>query len=191
MSLIDPADVEALISPGLESDALQDLIDREEDWLANDSEVGIGELTGARTQTIWVQPGDADPLLLRRPTDEFGGAGSGGSLDVLDNGVARDDVELTGPARIEARNGGWTGPKVEITYTPTDELRVKRVVIELVRLALSSSPYNQEATEGRSYSRSKPVEFQRAQLARSLHPHRSLKTVRLNTGATHRITSPT
>lgn len=187
--MIEAETIDALMSPGLEAEALDDLIEREEDWLANDAEVGIGELEGVRTQTIWVQPGDADPLLLRRPTDTNGGQGSGHSLEVRDGGVLRDDVELTGPARIEAVGGAWTGPKVEVTYAPTDGPRVRRVLIELIRISISASPFQQEATEGRSYSRPKSMDAQRAQLARTLNPHRGIRTTRLPTGATHRITS--
>lgn len=192
MSWLDAAEVEGLMATGIDPDVVQDVIDREEDWLANDPLVGIGQLAGERTQLIWVEPGDADPLLLQRPTDAFGGGGSGDSLLVLDGGLERTDAVLTGPARIERRGGGWRGPTVEVTYTPTDELRVKRALLELVRLTLTASPYRQEATEGHSYSRPQELQAMREELARSLHPHRGPLTTRLGTAtwASHRVTRP-
>jgi hypothetical protein len=189
MSIVDVAEVEALISPGLEAEALQGVIDREEDWLATDAVVGIGPLTGERTQTIWVQAGYADPLLLRRPTSPTAG-GSGEEFAVVDGGVTLtpDQYALTGPARLERIGGSWQGPKVEVTSTPTDLQSVRRAILELCRLTLTASPFAQESTEGHSSSRSVPVEAQREAIARKLNPHRGLRTVQLGTGATHRIT---
>lgn len=183
-------EVEALMSTGLEDDALQGVIDREEDWLANDARVGIGQLTGERTQRIYVARGDNDPLLLRRPTSIDAG-GSGGTFRVEDGGVELDDVVLTGPARIERTSAQvWTGPFVDVTYTPTDAGAVKRALIELVQLTITASPYGQEATEGHSYSRPDDVYQMRESLARTLNPHRGAGTVKLGSGETHRITRP-
>ncbi|HET7030364.1 MAG TPA: hypothetical protein VFI34_07620 [Candidatus Limnocylindrales bacterium] len=189
MSLIAPDDVEALMATGIAPAALQKVIDREEDWLANDPRVGIGQLVGERTQTVWVQILERRDLLIQRPTDEHGGAGSGGSLVVVDNGVelTSDEFALVGPARITHLwagfpNGPWNGPKVEITYTPTDQVRVEETILELVRLRLSASPYNQEASEGHSYTRPKDLQAMREDLARSLHPHRGPMSTRLGHG---------
>ena len=78
-TLLDPEHVAALMSPGVDADDLVLVIEREEDWLANDPVDGIGQLVGERVDTIWVTPGDARPLLLRRPT---------ASVEVVDGGVA-------------------------------------------------------------------------------------------------------
>ena len=78
-TLLDPDHVAALMSPGIEAADLTLVIEREEDWLANDPVDGIGQLVGERVDTIWVTPGDARPLLLRRPTT---------AVEVVDGGVA-------------------------------------------------------------------------------------------------------
>jgi hypothetical protein len=130
MSLLTVAAARAVITTGLSDSALQDVIDREEAWLAR----RIGLLTGERTETF--------PLAgyrrrqyevrLQRPTDVAG------LTEVTDYGVVITNVELT--------NNGWrvavilgasyfTGP-VTVEYTPTDELEVIRVLIDLVRLQI-------------------------------------------------------
>ena len=67
-TLLDPDHVAALMSPGIEAADLVLVIEREEDWLANDPVDGIGQLVGERVDTVWVTPGDDRPLRLRRPT---------------------------------------------------------------------------------------------------------------------------
>lgn len=152
------AEVEALLATGLEPAALQGVIDREEDWLANDLRVGIGQLTGSRTQTVGRPHGGTQPILLARPTS---------AVTVLDNGVTRTDVAILGGIRVAAL---WVGPQITLTYTPRDESQVKRVLFELVRMAVSNSPYRQEATGGQSYSRPLEVDTMRERLAVTLHP---------------------
>jgi len=161
MSLWAPADVEALVASGIAPDALQGVIDREENWLATDLAVGIGQLIGSRTQTVWRVHGHGQPILLARPT---------AAVAVKDNGITRTDIALLGGIRVEPLNGRWVGPTVELTYTPTDEPQVRRVALELIRIALSDSPYRQEGTEGHSYSRPLEVETMRERLASTLHP---------------------
>lgn len=188
-SLLTPSQVEALIASGLTPVALQGIIDREEDWLATDPVVGIGQLIGVRTQRIWIIPGSAEPLLLKRPTDEFGGQGSGGSLVVEDAGVERTDVILSGPARIEALNATWAGPFVEAIYAPIDQSSVERALFDLIRLTITASPYQAENSEGHSYTRPQELQDMREAIARSLDPHRGNASVVLGTGQSHRITS--
>jgi hypothetical protein len=159
--VLTAAAVEELMATGLDPAALQGVIDREQDWLANDPRNGIGQLIGERTQTTWRPGGGSDPILLRRPAD---------SVEVKDNGVARIDVVLFNNIRLEPLNGLWVGPAIEITLTPIDELQVKRVLLELIRLTLSASPYRSESTEGHSYLRPQEIDAQRAGLANSLHP---------------------
>jgi len=175
-TLLDPDHVAALMSPGIDADDLVLVIEREEDWLANDPVDGIGQLVGERVDTIWVTPGDDRPLLLRRPT---------ASVEVADGGVAlaAGDVTLLHGTRLEPV-GGWRGPTVEVTSTPTDQPAVERVLLELVRLTLSASPYQQESSDGHAYTRPADQEVTRSRLARSLWPHRGAMSTRLGTGLT-------
>jgi hypothetical protein len=182
MSLLDPDHVVALMSPGIDPSDLVLVIEREEDWLANDPVDGIGQLMGERTDLVWVAPGDDRPLLLVRPTT---------AVEVVDGGVPvpPDDVRLLGGIRVE-RDGTWRGPSVAITSTPSDEAAVERVLLELVRLTLSSSPYAQESSDGHSYTRPADLGVTRIRLARSLHPHRGPRSTRLRTGlASARVTA--
>lgn len=181
-TLLDPDHVAALMSPGIDTADLVLVIEREEDWLANDPVDGIGQLVGERVDTVWVAPGDDRPLLLRRPT---------AAVEVTDGGVAltADELHLLGGTRIE-RDGAWRGPAVTVTSTPTDQPAVERVLLELVRLSLSASPYQQESSDGHSYTRPTDLGVTRSRLARSLRPHRGAMSTRLGTGLTGgRVTS--
>ena len=173
-TLLDPDHVAALMSPGIDPDDLVLVIEREEDWLANDPVDGIGQLVGERTDVLWVTPGDGRPLLLRRPT---------AAVEVADGGVAlaADDIRLLGGTRVEPV-GAWRGPTVAITSTPSDQAAVERVLLELVRLALSASPYQQESSDGHAYTRPADQGVTRSRLARSLWPHRGAMSARLHTG---------
>lgn len=175
-TLLDPDHVAALMSPGLEAADLTLVIERDEDWLANDPVDGIGQLVGERVDVIWVSPGDARPILLRRPT---------ASVEVVDGGVAlsTDDVRLLDGTRLEPA-GSWRGPTVAVTFTPTDQPAVERVLLELVRLTLSASPYQQESSEGHSYTRPTDQGVTRSRLARSLWPHRGAMSTKLHSGLT-------
>lgn len=170
------------MASGIDSTALTGVIDREEDWLANDTAVGIGQLLGERTDDIWVDPGEDRALLLTRRTS---------AVSVVDDGVtlAAADFHLIGGTRVEPAVS-WTGPKVEVTYTPADEKAVEGVLLELVRLTLSASPFLSESEEGRSYTRSEDITAARDQLARSLHAHRGPMSARLGSGlVSDRVTS--
>ncbi len=181
-TLLDPEHVAALMSPGVDADDLALVIEREEHWLANDPVDGIGQLVGERVDTVWVTPGDDRPLLLRRPT---------ASVEAVDGGVAlgADKVRLLGGTRVEPA-GAWRGPSVLVTSTPIDQPAVERVLLELVRLALSASPYVQESSDGHSYTRPIDPGQTRSRLARSLWPHRGAMSTRLGTGLSGgRVTS--
>lgn len=176
MTLLDPDHVAALMSPGIDTSDLVLVIEREEDWLANDPVDGIGQLVGERVDTIWVAPGDDRPLLLRRPT---------AAVEVVDGGVAlaAGEVHLLDGTRVEP-TGAWRGPTVTITSTPIDQPAVERVLLELVRLTLSASPYAQESSDGHSYTRPADLGVTQTRLARSLRPHRGPQSTRLRTGLT-------
>ena len=181
-TLLDPDHVAALMSPGIEAADLTLVIEREEDWLANDPVDGIGQLVGERVDVLWVTPGDDRPLLLRRPTT---------AVEVVDGGVAlgAEEIHLLGGTRLEPA-GAWRGPTVTVTSTPTDQPAVERVLLELVRLTLSASPYQQESSDGHSYTRPADQGVSRSRLARSLWPHRGVMSTRLRTGLERgRVTS--
>jgi hypothetical protein len=170
------------MSPGIDAADLVLVIEREEDWLANDPVDGIGQLAGERTDVLWVAPGDARPLLLARPT---------AAVEVVDGGVAlsSDAIRLLDGTRIE-RDGSWRGPTVTVTSVPSDKKAVERVLIELVRLTLSASPYQQETSDGHAYTRPADQGVTRSRLARSLRPHRGPRSTRLRTGlASGRVTA--
>lgn len=174
MTLLDPDHVAALMSPGVDTSDLVLVIEREEDWLANDPVDGIGPLAGERTDELWVAPGSDRPLLLARPTT---------AVALVDGGVPvpPDEVRLLDGVRVE-RDGSWRGPMVAVTSTPSDQAAVERVLLELVRLTLSSSPYAAESSDGHSYTRPADLGVTRTRLARSLRPHRGPRSTRLRTG---------
>jgi hypothetical protein len=176
MTLLDPDHVAALMSPGIDTGDLVLVIEREEDWLANDPVDGIGQLTAVRTDVLWVTPGSDRPLLLARPT---------AAVEVVDGGVPvpPDEIRLLDGTRVE-RDGAWRGPTVAVTSTPSDQRAVERVLLELVRLTLSASPYAQESSEGHSYTRPADLGVTRTRLARSLRPHRGPHSTRLRSGLT-------
>lgn len=170
-SLVAPDDVEAIIASGLSAAALQGVIDREEAWLAR----RIGPLTGERTQRMWPPAGDTGPLWLQRATE----------VVVVESGGVTVDALLIGDARVELRSGAWYGP-VDATYTPTDEPEVARVLIELVRMAVTASPYvSEDSTGGESPAhgsrRAGSQQQMRDALARELMPHRGHTTLTIAT----------
>ena len=179
MSLLTIAEARALIASSLSDTDLQAAIDREESWLAR----VIGALSGERTQTVWVRDTDLDdPLLLPRPTD---------SVAVTDGGTALDASAVrlfAGGTIIEKATGSWTGPSVAITSTPDDEDEVKRVLIDLVRLTVTASPFVSETAGPYSYQRGgddavRSIDASRKRLAASLLPHQGAKSIRLRSGA--------
>jgi hypothetical protein len=175
-TLLDPDHVAALMSPGIDTADLILVIEREEDWLANDPVEGIGQLVGERVDVLWVAPGDDRPILLARPT---------AAVEVVDGGVPvpGGEIHLLEGTRVE-RDGAWRGPNVTVTSTPSDQHAVERVLLELVRLTLSASPYAQESSDGHSYARPTDAGVTRTRLARSLRPHRGPYSTRLGTGLT-------
>lgn len=173
MSLLTLAEARALISTGLGDADFQGVIDREEAWLAR----RIGVLIGTRTQTFHVRDSDADdPLWLRRPTS---------AVSVTDGGIALagSDVRLLRDGTVvEKTTGSWTGP-VDVAYAPDDTEEVRRVIVELIRFAVVSSPYASESIGDYSYSRAtasgSAATPSREALVRDLVPRRGPGTIRL------------
>lgn len=157
MSLVLPADVLAIMSPGVTGADLQAVIDREEAALA----ARIGPLTGSRTVTLH-PAGDLDlPLFLPRSTDA----------------TDRTDVDVFG-FQLERNDGGlWTVDEAFV-FTPNDEAQVKLAILDLIRLTVTSSPYSQESTEGHSDTRRVDVSRARENIYRSLGPKLGPTSVR-------------
>ena len=195
-SLTTLAEVRSLVSTKLADADLQGVIDREEAALARQ----IGPLSGERTQTFyigssaplyldpvldprnaWIQSDRMGRLVLQRPTV------AGDDLVVTDNGTDLDPTDvrlLRGGTAIERASGGWTGPVVEVTSVPSDELEVKRVVIELCRLTLVETGLASEQIGDYQYTRSaeSPADARRS-LIRSLMTHPPAGTLRVRTSS--------
>lgn len=160
MPILTASEVEALMATGLDEPTLTDVIDREAKWLAS----RIGPLEGEVTETI--RPIDDGPLYFRPST----------ITEVkLDGTVVATSAWTTvtdsGSTRLHRASGTlWLRGAVTVKRTLLDGLEVKRVLIELVRLMVSATPYQQESTEGHSYARGRPTEVSREALARSLKP---------------------
>lgn len=127
-----------LITTSLTDDGLEDVIAREEAWLAR----RIGPLDGERTETFpeaYFETGE-EVLRLRRPTDAVTVEDDGGEVT----------VSLRGWADVIRDDGAWSGDAVA-TYTPNDEVEVERALITLVRLALTESGYTGETSGVHAY----------------------------------------
>lgn len=120
MSLTTVAEVRALVDTDLSDVDLQDVIEREEAWLAQ----RVGRLAGPRT-VVYRNPYRHETFRLPRPASV---------ADVMDGGnVVTADLSDDGHY-IDPGLRWWVGP-VAVNWTPADEHVVKRGVIELVRLA--------------------------------------------------------
>lgn len=172
------AQVRALV-PGaapLTDPQLQEVIDREEAWLAR----RIGALEGSRTATFVVtSQGAALPLRLPRPAS---------SVTVVDNGtaLASSAYRLDDPwtlSRVSTTSwapASWTGPVVA-TWDPIDKLEVVKATIELVRLTLAETGHDSETVGPYSYNRGDVARRRRAILG-ALRPKATIGSVLFATG---------
>lgn len=136
MSTLSLEEARAVITTSLADADLQDVIDREEAWLAR----RVGPLEGARTETF-ITPGGDEVLQLQRPT-------TFASLTVTDeSGAVSDMAYRTWSDLVPAT--AWD-TSVEVQYTPDDTDEVKSSVVTLVRLAVTESGYQAESAMGRS-----------------------------------------
>lgn len=111
----------------------QALLDEAEAWLAR--YLG-GPITGSRTEVFFTGLAAFGKLSLARYTDavtilDNGQAVASGQYRLIDRGsaIARD---------YTAASWWWTGPYVEVTYEPNDELEATSVLYQM--LALTASP---------------------------------------------------
>jgi hypothetical protein len=174
MSLVTVAEVRALVSTDLSDDDLQDVIDREEAELAH----RIGPLTGARTETF-TPDHSAHRLYLRRPTNAVTVTSDGEAVTLGD-----DDGEyrlVKHGSALHLNNNTWGGT-VTAAYTPNDELRVRRVLIELIRLTTTETGYVSERIGQYSYSKAQTPgasQATREALIQTLIPTLGLASMRL------------
>lgn len=173
MSIVSRDEVRARVDTELEDSDLQLVIDGVEGELAGE----IGPLTGERIQTFYLDHGFVEELLLQRRT---------AAVEVTDNAedVADADVRLVGRGTIIRRAiGVWGGPEVTVTSTPNDLAAVKRVTIELIRLALTDATVDSESIGSYRYQRATlshaDIEAARRDLIRQLVPRRRHGTVRI------------
>jgi hypothetical protein len=184
------AEVRALVATGLGDPDLQAVIDREEDFLVG--ELGA-PISGERVQQVWRSRwGWLDSLYLARPTDQV--------TEIIDNGVTIDPgaVRVIANRLVERVTGSWAGPLIELRYTPTDRLRVVRVVIELCRLTLGETGFNSEHIGDYQYQRSGILQAtatqiqaaSRRSLVRSLQmPRRGIGVIRLGVDHVERVSA--
>lgn len=174
MSLLSVDEFEAVVGTGADPALIQEVIDREEAELAH--ALG-GPLAGERTEVKRPGAGYDGPVYLLRFVDAVEVTDAGADLD-------EDRVRIVaGGGALERVDGAWRGT-VEVTYTPNDELRVRRALIEFVRDVIvpdrdreagSSRPDTLETSERR-----------RQRLVRSLRPR--IEHTTLNIRTTDRIT---
>jgi hypothetical protein len=185
-SFVTIAEVKALVRSRLSDADLQDVIDREEDWLATK----VGVLTGERTDTF--QPGVTNtPLYLSRLTD---------SVSVTDNGVAVAAADLiftpsTGCLRRVVGVYPWPYPPPETWYpswqgavtvcwTPSDGAAVTKGVIDLVRLTTTETGFDSETIGDYQYSRGASAgRISRAGVVRSILLRRQAYSLSLRSTA--------
>lgn len=174
MSVLLVQDFEDAVKTGEDPSIIQDAIDREEAELVHALR---GPLVGERTETLHPDGHDG-PLYLRRYTD---------AVEVTDDGsdVDADLIRLVGNGgAIERTDGRWLGT-VTVTYTPNDELRVRRALIELVR-DIVVPDRDREAGTIRDLDRIASGDQRRARLVRGLRPRVGHTTLRV--GVSDRLT---
>jgi hypothetical protein len=162
MSLLTVDEFEDLIGTGADPSIIQDAIDREEAEMAH---LLGGPLVGERTETYrpTLDP-YGGPVYLLRFTD---------SVTVTDSGATIGVRLLANGSAIERDWGAWVGDVV-VTYTPNDELRVRRALIELVREVLVPERDRAAATD-----RPPINEQRRMKMVRSLRPRLGHSTLRV------------
>jgi hypothetical protein len=184
-SLTSLAEVRALVRSRLSDIDLQTVIDREEAWLTGK----VGPLTGERTDT-WT-PGIGDtPLYLSRRAPSVVLTDAGRTLAASEflftpsTGMIRRiwTPDLQGDPPWRQLYLGWQGV-VSATWTPSDEAEVRRVVIELVRLATGETGFDSETIGDYQYTRgASSGRLSRAGLARSILVRRPAYSMRIRSG---------
>lgn len=158
-----------------DDDVAQDIIDEWEAWLGR----RIGTLIGERTETFYVGiSATHGKLSLRRYTDEVVVTDGGSVVDTDYYRLVDDGSAIV--RKYASPTRWWTGPYVEVAYTPTDEIEVRRVLYTLLQIAVdphADTPFNSEQIGAYSYSKGQSAgrsstDGQRLSLADSLLPKR-------------------
>lgn len=182
-SLVSPDEVQARgIGLELSDEALQDVIDEVESWLAR----RIGPLTGERTETLYPRRED-EWLYLRRPADSITLDNAGttvtagesiGNYRLLYSGSV---VQLIGIDWYLNATGIGLGP-VEVTYTPNDEAEVRGAIFDLIRLRQAEGPYVSERIGEYSYQKAQSagaMDTARNAVLQRLTPKRPFRSERI------------
>jgi hypothetical protein len=155
-----------------DDDAAQDILDEQEAYLAS----RIGALTGSRAETFYVGVSETRGKLgLRRPTNAVTLTDAGSAVDA--DHIRLVDYGASVVRTYDASGRWWTGPYVVATYTPNDEVNVRRVLYDLVALAVEPpGGFMSERIGEYSYSKAtgggQTIPAQRAALVASLIPKR-------------------
>lgn len=199
-------DVRALVNSSLDDGQLVEIIAREEAYVARELwwPAGLGDemtqvfyagdpATGGlyfdsaflnpdpkRAVTFWwIQNRNMEPLRLLRQArsvevTDGSGALTTGQVRLVKNGTA-----------VERIDAGWNGPVVSVTYTPSDLDLVRRIVIDLVRITLTETGFEEETIGEYRYSKggrngsTRTVEQRRRELIRPLKPVYPYGTMRV------------
>lgn len=198
-----------VISTGLSDGQLSEAIAREEAFLARQLSwpAGLGEaatqtfyvndpaLRGMYIDTAFFSPANAGrslsfgwvtaniqtPLWLLRPADPD-------SVVVTDGSIELDPAKIRLLRRrtlVERADAAWHGPAVSITYAPGDLDEVTHVVIELLRLTLTETGFDEESIGDYRYVKSgrgpaaTSTADRRSKLVRSLRTHWPVTSVRI------------
>jgi hypothetical protein len=118
----------ALVTTSVADADLEEIIAREESWLAHQ----IGQLEGSRVEHF--RPTGSAMLRLSRRTAD---------ATVTDSGTAVTTMALRPWSDVVLTDyAAWSYlAEVEVEYTPDDELDVQRALITLVGLTLAASPW--------------------------------------------------
>lgn len=147
-SLISPADVNAVNGGGgLSNSDLQAVIDREEAELIR----RFGAHYQSMTTVSQTRPGGRRSIYLTRgigtvsSVSEYLYLGDTAPQALVENS---DYVTWADEGRLERLGGCW-GSKVTVVFIPVDDTYLrKQVLLELVRVAVSESPFQQESVKG-------------------------------------------
>lgn len=174
MSLLSVEKFERMVNTGMDEDALQDAIDREEAELAH---LLGGPLSGERTEELTPGAGYPGPVYLSRYADTV--------TEVTDRWYSLDDPGVITTYRLVEDGGAiirtdmsWGGI-ITVKYTPPagETLRIERALIELVRNAVVPDR-DREAGTVRD-DRYDVSTADRGRLIRGLRPHPRNGTIRI------------
>lgn len=158
-TLVNPADVKAIINTSMSDENLQIVIDRVESQV--DARIGAPQTNEYATTITKTMRGEG--FYLFTPTEIF----SVVSIVEDGNALASDQYQTWGGGVIERLPGeSYWGDRCVVTYKPTDD-RLKRaqVIIDLVRLVIERTAMKSESIAG-EYSYTAPdnwdAEFRKA-----------------------------